>query len=116
MLTVNRSLRSTNLPARIWLTVLGGIGEKPGPTTNGCWKIGDEDAPKAKELSQDGTASEAPTATVGLAIAERGVAKVDKKEGTEKFCLPCEPGNDMLELVLAKAPPDSKKDVVRWPR
>lgn len=40
------------------------------------------------ELSQDGTASEAPTATAGLTIAERGVAEVSKNEGAEKVCQP----------------------------
>ena len=33
MLTDSRSLKSTNLPLTIWLTVLAGTGEKPGPTT-----------------------------------------------------------------------------------
>lgn len=88
---------------------MAGIGEKPGPNTNGCWKIGDEDKPKAMELSQDGTASEVPTAAAGLTIAKRGVAKVDRKEATEKFCLLCGSGNGRLELVLAKGPPNSKK-------
>ena len=29
------SLKSTNLPAMIWPINLAGMGEKPGPTTNG---------------------------------------------------------------------------------
>ena len=52
------------------------------------WKIGDEGKPRPMELSQDGTASEAPTATAGLTIAERGVAEVSKNKGALKVCLP----------------------------
>ena len=71
--------------ATIWLTVFAGIGEKPEPTTNGCWSSGPDGRFAAKVLSLSGTGTEAPAV---IKIGERGVAKVATKDGTEKLGLP----------------------------
>ena len=86
------------LPATIWFTVLAGMGENPGPTTNGCCRIGKE-KPRPDEVATDEAANETPPVKAELAT-EHGEAKVDKKEGTEKLGLPCEPGVRLLELTL----------------
>ena len=89
MLTDSKSPKSTYLPATIWLTVFAGIGEKPGPTTNGCWSSGPEGRFAANVLSLSGTGTEAPAVIDVLKIGERGVAKVATKDGTVKLGLPC---------------------------
>lgn len=64
------------MPATIWLTSFAGTGEKPGPTTKGCCKIGvwaSEEIPP--------TLGEAVTAVIGE-------ANVVTKAGTTKSGLP----------------------------
>ena len=72
----------------MWLTVFPGIGEKPGPTTNGCWSSGPDGTLATKELLLSGTRTEVPAVIQVLKIGERGVAKVATKDGTVKLGLP----------------------------
>ena len=73
------------MPATIWLTSFAGTGEKPGPMTKGCCKIGvwaSEEIPP--------TLGEAVTAAV-LVESETpviGEANVVIKAGTTKSGLP----------------------------
>ena len=76
------------LPATILLIIFAGIGEKLGPTTNGCWSSGPDGKFAAKVLSLNGTGTEAPAMIDVLKIGERGVAKVATKDGTVKLGLP----------------------------
>ena len=105
MLTESKSPKSTYLPTTIWLTVFAGIGEKPGPTTNGCWRSGPDGKFAAKVLLLSGTGTEAPAVIDVLKICERGVAKVAIKDGTGKLGLPC-------VVEGGKVPPEAKKDAV----
>ena len=73
------------MPATIWLTSFAGTGEKPGPTTKGCCKIGvwaSEDIPL--------TLGEVVTAAVLVesVTAVIGEANVVTKAGTTKSGLP----------------------------
>ena len=84
MFDESNSLSSTNLPHTIWLTNFGGTGEKPGATTNDCCKTGTF----GKEENAVGSS---PAATLeGEGVTEgTGGEKVDTKDGTTKFGLPC---------------------------
>ena len=77
--TESKSPKSMYLPAIIWLTVFAGIGEKPGPTTSGCWSRGPDGRFAAKMLSLSGTETEAPAVIDVLKISDYGVAKVEKR-------------------------------------
>ena len=112
MLTDSKSPKSTYLPATIWLTVFAGIGEKPGPTTNGCWSSGPDGRFAAKVLSLSGTGTEAPAVIDVLKIGERGVAKVATKDGTIKLGLPCVAEGEDIACCCGKAPPEAKKVAV----
>ena len=64
------------LPATIWPTNLAGMGEKPGPTTNGCCSTG-------RDESEDTLADEeVPKAHEGRDTAGEEIGKVEIKEGT----------------------------------
>ena len=112
MLTDSKSPKSTYLPATIWLTVFAGIGEKPGPTTNGCWSSGPDGRFAAKVLSLSGTRTEAPAVIDVLKIGERGVAKVATKDGAVKLGLPCVAEDDDIACCSGKASPEAKKVAV----
>ena len=112
MLTDSKSPKSTYLPATIWLTVFAGIGEKPGPTTNGCWSSGPDGRFAAKVLSLSGTGTEAPAVIDVLKIGERGVAKVATKDGTVKLGLPCVAEGEDIACCSGKAPPEARKVAV----
>ena len=73
------------MPATIWLTSFAGTGEKPGPTTKGCCKIG---VWASEEISP--TLGEAVTAAVLVEseTAVIGEANVVTKAGTTKLGLP----------------------------
>ena len=88
MLTDSKSPKPTYLPATIWLTVFGGIGEKLGPTTNGCWSSSPDGRLATKELLLSRTGTEAPTVIKVLKIGERRVANVATKDGTVRLGLP----------------------------
>ena len=88
MLTDSKSPKSTYLLATIWLTVFAGIGEKLGPTTNGCWSSGPDGRLAAKELSLSGTGTETPAVIEVLKVSECGVVKVATKDGTVKLGVP----------------------------
>ena len=76
MFEESSSLKSTNLPATIWPTNLAGMGEKPGPTTNGCCSAG-------RDESEDALADEeGPKAHEGRDTAGEEIGKVEIKEGT----------------------------------
>ena len=99
MLTDGKSPKSTYLPATIWLTVFAGIGEKPGPTTNGCWSSSPDGRLVTKELSLSGTGTEAPAVIEVLKISECGVVKVATKDGTVKLgVLPVAPERHLQKL------------------
>ena len=112
MLTDSKSPKSMYLPATIWLTVFAGIGEKPGPTTNGCWSSGPEGRFAANVLSLSGTGTEAPAVIDVLKIGERGVAKVATKDGTVKLGLPCVAEGEDIACCTGKAPPEARKVAV----
>ena len=73
------------MPATIWLTSFAGTGEKPGPTTKGCCKIG---VWASKEIPP--TLGEVVTAAllVESVMAVIGEANVVTKAGTTKSGLP----------------------------
>ena len=112
MLTDSKSPKSTYLPATIWVTVFAGIGEKLGPTTNGCWSSGPNGRLAAKELLLSGTGTEAPAVVDVLKIGQRGVAKVATKDGTVKLGLPCVAEGEDIACCSGKAPPEAKKVAV----
>ena len=56
MLVDNKLLRSTYLHAKIWLTILAGIGV--GPTTNGCCSSGPDSSLKGVVLNPTGRDAE----------------------------------------------------------
>ena len=66
------SLKSTYFPATIWWTNFAGIGENPGPTTNGCSRIGDT---AALDATTD--------------VARRGAEQIDcdSETGSEKVLI-----------------------------
>ena len=108
MLTESKFPKSTYLPATIWLTVFAGIGEKPGPTTNGCWSRGPDGRFAAKVLSLSGTETEAPAMIDVLKISECGVAKVATKDGTVKLGPPCMVEVEDIACFLEKCLQNSK--------
>ena len=73
------------MPATIWLTSFAGTGEKPGPTTKGCCKIGvwasEEIPPTLGEAITAAVLVESVTAVIGE-------ANVVTKAGTTKSGLP----------------------------
>ena len=84
MFDKSNSLSSTNLPDIIWLTSLGGTGEKPGTTTNDCCKpgtFGAEESAVGRSLAATLESAEATEGTGG--------EKVETNDGTTKFGLPC---------------------------
>ena len=111
-MTDSKSTKSTYLPATIWLTVFAGIGEKPGPATNGCWSTGPDGRFAAKVLSLSGTGTEAPAVIDVLKIGECGVAKVATKDGTIKLGLPCVAEGEDIACCYRKAPPEARKVAV----
>ena len=77
-------LSSTNLPDIIWLTTLGGTGEKPGETTNDGCKTGTFGAEENAVGRSPAVTLESEGATEGA-----GGEKVEANDGTTKFGLPC---------------------------
>ena len=73
------------MPATIWLTSFAGTGEKPGPMTKGCCKIGvwasEEIPPTLGEVITAAVLVESVTAVIGE-------ANVVTKAGTTKSGLP----------------------------
>ena len=84
MFDESNSLISTNLPDIIWLTSLGGMGEKPGVTTNDCCKTGTFG-------TEESAVGRSPAATLASEEATEGGGgeKVETNDGTTKFGLPC---------------------------
>ena len=85
MLTDSRSLKSTNFPLTIWLTVLAGTGEKPGPRTKGCCKSeSDGKLVAGAVLTTHGlvAGTRELSANTELVTAGEGFAKVETKDGT----------------------------------
>ena len=84
MFEESNSLCSTNLPDTIWLTNFGGTGEKPGATTNDCCKTGTFG-------EEENVVGSSPAATLVDEGSTEGAGgeKVDTKDGTTKFSLPC---------------------------
>jgi len=84
MFDESSSLSSTNLPDIIWLTSLGGTGEKPGATTNDCCRTGTFGA-------DESAMGRSPAATLESEGAAEGAGgeKVETNDGTTKFGLPC---------------------------
>ena len=68
----------------IWLTSLGGTGEKPGATTNDCCKTGTFGAEESAVGRSQAAALEREEATEGA-----GGERVETNDGTTKFGLPC---------------------------
>lgn len=75
---------------------MAGIGEKPGPTTNGCWKEGRLEEPV--EAGHPGELEELVTWTeirggalnlIAIECEAIGITEVFTKEGTRKGHLPC---------------------------
>ena len=80
----SNSLSSANLPDTIWLTSFGGTSEKPGATTNDCCKSGTFSEEESAVGRSPATTLESEGAT------ERASGeKVETKDGTTKFGLPC---------------------------
>ena len=81
MFDESNSLSLTNLPDIIWLTSLGGTGEKPGATTNDCSKTG--------KLTEESAVGRSPAATLKSEEATEGAGgeKVETNDGTTKFGL-----------------------------
>ena len=77
-------LSSTNLPDTIWLTSFGGTGEKPGVTTNNCCKTG-----TFCEIGNAVGSSLAATLKAEGVTEGTSGKKVDTKESTTKFGVPC---------------------------
>ena len=76
MFAESSSLKSTKLPATIRPTNLAGMGEKPGPMTNGCCSAG-------RDESEDTLADkEVPKAHEGRDTTGEEIGKVEIKEGT----------------------------------
>ena len=84
MFDESNSLSSTNFPDIIWLTSLGGTGEKPGATTNDCCKTGTFGAEESAVGRSQAAALEREEATEGA-----GGERVETNDGTTKFGLPC---------------------------
>ena len=114
MLTDSKSPKPTYLPATIWLTVFGGIGEKLGPTTNGCWSSSPDGRLATKELLLSRTGTEAPAVIKVLKIGERRVANVATKDGTVRLGLPWVAEGKDIACCSGKAPPEAKKVAVYW--
>ena len=121
LLTDNRSHKSTYLPATIWLSVFAKIGEKLGPTMNGCWSSSPEGKLATKELSLNGTGTEAPTMIEALKIGEHRVGNVATiKDGTVKLSLPWVAEGKGISCCSWKAPPpphptpEAKKVSICW--
>ena len=106
LLMDNRSHKSTYLPATIWLSVFARIGEKLGPTMNGCWSSSPEGKLATKEPSLNGTGTEAPTMIEVLKIGEHRVGNVATiKDGTVKWGLPSVTEGKGISCCSWKAPP-----------
>ena len=86
MFDKSNSLSSTNLPDIIRLTSLGGMGKKPGATTNDCCKTG-----KLTFGAEDSAVGRSPAATLESEETKEGAGseKVETNDGTTKFGLPC---------------------------
>ena len=79
----SKSLSSTNLFERIWVTSFGGTGEKPGGNTHDCCRTG--------IVGRDGgTVGTSPVATLDCEGATEGTGgeNLKTKDGTTKFGLP----------------------------
>ena len=81
---MSNSLSSSNLPDTIWLISFGGMGEKPGVTTNDCCKTGTFGA-------EESAVGRSPAATLKSEGATEGASdeKVETNDWTTKFGLPC---------------------------
>ena len=117
MLADSKSLRSTNLPARICPTVLAGIGEKPGPTTKGWFSMGTDGRLDKEATFPNGTGHEPWEVPVaGVVIELSGALNVVTKEGTTKAGLPW----DAVGAAEAKGDenpaPEANKAVARAPK
>ena len=75
MFDESNSLSSTNLRKTIGFTSFGGTGEEHCDTTNDCWQEGG--GKPCRNVEGEG------------ATYDTGGEKVDTKEGTTKFGLPC---------------------------
>ena len=86
MFDESNSLSLTNLPDIIWLTSLGGTGEKPGATTNDCCKPG-----KLTFGAEESAVGRSSAATLESEETKEGAGseKVETNDGTTKFGLPC---------------------------
>lgn len=82
MFNKSNSLSSTNLPDTFWLTSFGGMGEKPGATTNDCCKTGTFGEGENAVGRSPASAFEGKGATEGASSE-----KVETKDGTTKFGL-----------------------------
>lgn len=82
-------------PATIWFTILAGIIEKQGPTTNGCFKIGllamlEIVEPSLAQRHNDwDQRTNCGGKTLLRPIAKCGRENVGTKEGTTEIGLPC---------------------------
>ena len=84
MCNESNSLSSTNLSDTIWLTSFAGMGNKPGATTNDCYKtdtFGEE----------ENVVGRSPAVTLEGEGATEGAdgKKVGTNDGTTKFGIPC---------------------------
>lgn len=90
------------------------MGEKPGPTTNGCLSGGPNSKLATKELLLNGTGTEAPTVIEVLKIGECGVGKVAPKDGTMQLGLPWDADGKVIACEPGKAPPEARNVAVCW--
>jgi hypothetical protein len=96
--TAMRSENSTNFPEQIWATNLSGIGEKPGPTTNG-WLLGICGIfAERHRFPSDRSQEDGKVAAIVLI-----------NEDTTRFDLPCWPGEDVKEVGGTNQMPEDKK-------
>ena len=84
MCNKSNSLSSTNLSDTIWLASFTGMGNKPGATTNDCYKtdtFGEE----------ENVVGRSPAVTLEGEGATEGAdgKKVGTNDGTTKFGIPC---------------------------
>lgn len=82
MFNKSNSLSSTNLPDTFWLTSFGGMGEKPGATTNDYCKTGTFGEGENAVGRSPASAFEGKGATEGASSE-----KVETKDETTKFGL-----------------------------
>ena len=80
----SNSFSSANLPDTIWLTSFGGTSEKPGATTNDCCKSG-------IFSEEESAVGRSPAATLESEETTECASskKVETKDGTTQFGLPC---------------------------